>query len=445
MRAFGFLGPTAAWLLLLAFTVGGLTSVASAQETRPPIRPRQKNNGQSKAQIVPASDLAARKRFVLDVVRSAVALPQADEQDRLRVLVSAAKLAAAVSPDMARSLNTEGMEIERNLLASGQQPAVSMLQMGLADCLASVAFLDAMPVESLSSSEPSIIAVLQKCPRAALPLVQRKLEYAEQQGIAAPRALLAAMEANGTRSTWSQQQFESVFSSLPDPAYHSADAVNYAAIYERFSSIVDKGTAREAGLRLIAWLGKMPASPSRVQALTSVSAAIQKALGEEQYREALRSDVIALQTVEGAGHSFEITPPDEGTAVSVLRATNYRQDHTDALQQLGPAQKARQAAAYGFAAAQAGDEAAAARYFDTAFAAIEDAWALRGPRLNAVAVVEEISSAAGHSDPIAALARAQRLQDAAARAISMLAVAQAVLTRQNMPHPAAASASASTR
>src|SRR5690242_16924512 len=129
MRALGFLGPTAAWLLLLAFTVSGLTSVASAQETRPPIRPRQKISGQSKAQIAPASDLAARKRFVLDVVRSAVALPQADEQDRLRVLVSAAKLAAAVSPAMARSLNTQGMEIERNLIASGQQPAVSMLQL----------------------------------------------------------------------------------------------------------------------------------------------------------------------------------------------------------------------------------------------------------------------------------------------------------------------------
>jgi len=41
---------------------------------------------------------AARKEFVLNVVKSAVALPQPDPQDRLRVLSSAASVVAPVQP-----------------------------------------------------------------------------------------------------------------------------------------------------------------------------------------------------------------------------------------------------------------------------------------------------------------------------------------------------------
>src|SRR3954467_11784106 len=54
----------------------------------------------------------ARKQFVLNVVKSAVALPQPDPQDRLRVLNSAASLAATVQPETAKSLAKEGARIE---------------------------------------------------------------------------------------------------------------------------------------------------------------------------------------------------------------------------------------------------------------------------------------------------------------------------------------------
>jgi hypothetical protein len=395
--------------------------------------------------LAPSTDVAARKRFVLDVVQSSLALPQADQQDRLRVLVSAARLASVVSPNLARSLGTEGVEIERQMLAAGQQPSVSMLQLGLADCRTSANFIDSLPVEALHSAEPSVIGLVQKCSRTVLPTVRRKLEEAQRQGIVVPRAMLATMEATGLKSAWSQQQYESVFSALPDPQHYSAEAVNYAAIYQRVTEAADRDTARDSGLKLITWLARLEPGPERSEALNSVTAAMQKALGEEKYREALRSDVMASQAAQNAGQAFELPPPDEGKTVSVLRAMNNREDQTDALQQMGPAQKARQAAAYGFAAAHSGDDSASARYFDTAFAALEDAWALRGPRLNAVAVVEEVSGAAAHADPIAALARAQRLQDPAARAISMLAVAQVVLARQDSRPPAVAHTTSAAR
>jgi hypothetical protein len=62
-----------------------------------------------------------------------------------------------------------------------------------------------------------------------------------------------------------------------------------------------------------------------------------------------------------------------------------------------------------------------------AFSAINEVWAKHG-ETNVAAVVEEVSEAAAHVDPIAALKRAQALQDSPAQAIGMIAVARVVLS-----------------
>src|SRR5580765_2240617 len=61
----------------------------------------------------------AKKQFVLNVVKSAVALPQPDPQDRLRVLSSAASVVAPVHPLTAKSLAKEGARLESDIIASG--------------------------------------------------------------------------------------------------------------------------------------------------------------------------------------------------------------------------------------------------------------------------------------------------------------------------------------
>ena len=128
----------------------------------------------------------------------------------------------------------------------------------------------------------------------------------------------------------------------------------------------------------------------------------------------------------------------------MLRSMASQQNQTDSLQQLGASQRARQAAAYGFSAGKQGDRASAERYFDVAFSAASDAWDHRFPGQDGTALIEEVSSAAAHIDPVAALGRAQRLPEPSAQAISMLAVAQVVLARQDASHaPPRASASAS--
>jgi hypothetical protein len=144
---------------------------------------------------------------------------------------------------------------------------------------------------------------------------------------------------------------------------------------------------------------------------------------------------MAAQAAQLAGRPFEIAPPREEAGVSVLKAMSGRQQQTDSLQELAPAQRARQAAAYAFSAGKSGDRASADRYFDVAFAAAGDVWQHRFPGEDAVAVLEEISSAAAHVDALDALRRAQALPQPAAQAISMLAVAQVVLTGQNSRGP----------
>ncbi len=429
--------------LILAAGFAALTACAHAQ-TAPPPHPTRKTVRPAAVRAVSGQKYQSRKKFVLDVIQSAVSLPQADPQDRLRVLVSAAQLARNVSPELARNLAAEGAGIETQLVAGGIKPAVSMLETGLVDCKTAAGFVDSLGAESVAFAADSLAHVAAACGKQTLAIVQRKLDDALRNAAVPPRAMLAAMQASGLTSVWSQRHFEAVFSSLPDPQRSAADAPLYAAIYDDLAPASAQDAAQAAGLKFLEWLGKMDAGPERIQAVTLVTGTMKKILGKEGYEEALRSNVMAAQAAQFAGQPFEIAPPEEEANVSVLQAMANKEDQSDALQELAPAQRARQAAAYGFAAGKSGDRPAAGRYFDIAFSAADQAWQQRFPGQNAVGIIEEVSGAAAHVDPMAALGRAQSLQEPSAEAISMLAVAQVVLTSQDnaeTPPPASAAAS----
>jgi len=155
---------------------------------------------------------------------------------------------------------------------------------------------------------------------------------------------------------------------------------------------------------------------------------MQRVLEKEAYENALSSNVVARNVAARAGDPGSIRPPEE-ESVSVLDAmTNPQQDRSDELQSLGPSLRARKAAAYAFAAGQAGDRKLADRYLDTAFAAADEAWQSRSRQPSAADVVREVSDAAAQVDSVAALHRAQRLAEPAEQAIGMLAVARVVLS-----------------
>jgi Cdc6-like AAA superfamily ATPase len=105
---------------------------------------------------------------------------------------------------------------------------------------------------------------------------------------------------------------------------------------------------------------------------------------------------------------------------------NRGTDQTERLRGLPPSQRAREAAANGFAAGTGGDKRQAGKYFDLAFSAADEVWDARTPEMNAAAVVQEISEAAAQVDSLNALTRAQKLRDSSAQAIAMLAVARVV-------------------
>ncbi len=402
--------------------------IAQAQSSNPPGK-----TAAPSAQIRKTdSAKAGRKKFVLDVVQSAVALPQPDPQDRLRVLNSAANVISPIDYKMAQQFAKEGARIEAELISSGQTPAVSMLSMGAVDCASAADFVDRIPPTAVLQAEQSLIGALTSCPKQALVPAQRKFETAMAQGIVAPRGLLAVMEKVGVKTQWSQTTFEKMFSALPsDAAANKVEAPNYSAMYERMAPELDKDIAKSTGLKLLVWLGKVPESGERTVAINMTVESMKQALGDKAYTEALSSDVIAQQTAALAGGQGEVEhPPDE--TVSVLEAMgNTANDQTDALRQMTPSLRARQAAADGFATGSDGNTKMADRYFDIAYSALEEVWNKRGDSaIDAPAVVEEVNEAAAQVNPITALQRAQKLSDPSAQAISMLAVARVVMGQQ---------------
>lgn len=375
----------------------------------------------------PVRKLTPEQKFVLDTVNMAVSLPQSDPQDRLRVLSTAADVISPIDQKAAKNLWREGARIESELIQVGQTPAISVMASGQADCTSAQSFVENVSQASVVPAEQSLIGAVTSCQKQTLDIVARKLDAALQKRIVAPRALMAIMEAEGTSSSWSQTHFAEMFNSLPEPKVNAPESENFAAMYAHMSGEVDPAVARKAGLQLLEWLGSQDDSALRTLAISITSGAMKQALGEQGFEEALSSDVVAGSTVRNAENAApgKIDPPMD--SVSVLEAIdNNSADQTNLLRDLPANQRAREAAAHGFAAGTAGNKQQANRYFDMAFSAVDEVWEARTPDQNSAAVVEEVSEAAAQVDSVNALTRAQNLRDASAQAIAMLAVARVV-------------------
>lgn len=369
----------------------------------------------------------------MQVVRSAVALPQPDQQDRLRVLNSAAAVASTVDSKYAARLAKEGVDIESFLVANGQTPAVSIMASGYADCGAMKSFAEQLDPKAISAAEQSLIGAISKCPKGTLEVVRQKADFALEQGIIAPRLLMALMERTGPSAPWTRQRFENLFSSLPDAQASSSReaAPDYAAMYSGMAARIGGDTARSTGVKFLEWLAKMDASPERSAAMGIATSAMQQVLGKEKYDELLAGNVMLRQLVQEQGPAPDLSP-EEDEGASALRAMGSEgSGQQENLREMPPAQRAREAAAYGFARGTANDKDSAATFFDIAFSAADDVWSQRSTNKNAPDVIEEVAEAAAHVDAVDALRRTQRLQDPTAQAIGMIAVARVVAGRDN--------------
>lgn len=413
-------------LLALALCV----PFAAAQTTPPSLKQNVPAKKQSAASQPKSNDAksATRRKFVLDVVQSAVALPQPDPQDRLRVLAAAASVISPIDAKMAKQFATEGARIETELVSSGQKPSVSMIADGQVDCEAALSFVQTIPPAAVLDAEQSLVGAITNCPQEVRDPAAAKLEGGLQQGVVAARAILALMDQTGIRSQWSQHMFVSLFASLPAdaPAFVN-EAPNYAAMFVRAAPEMDKDAVKTAGRNFLLWLGKVPESDQRGVAVNMTTGVLQDTLGKEAYDELLRSDVMAQQVAASADKNAVLPPPDEEN-VSVLRSMQKTNDRTAEFEALPPSMRAREAAAGGFASGVAGDRKTADHYFDIAFSSLDEVWSSRASASTSVpAVVQEVAEAAAQVDATAALQRAERLQDPSAEAIAMLAVARVVV------------------
>src|SRR5215470_6954220 len=122
--------------------------------------------------------VSPEQKFVMDTVRMAVALPQPDPQDRLRVLSTAADVVSTIDRNMARGLWSEGVRIESDLIRIGQKPAVSMMASGQADCAVAENFVDSLQADAVARAEQSLIGAITSCPKQTMDSVSRKLDAA---------------------------------------------------------------------------------------------------------------------------------------------------------------------------------------------------------------------------------------------------------------------------
>ena len=423
-----YYGPRVLVLKLFIFFFAAVLFTASAVAQSSP--PGAKAAGPSMpSNAKPTSKQEARQKFVLDVVHSAVALPESDPQDRLRVLTEAVNVVAPIDAKLAQQLAKEGTAIETKLVAEGQRPAASMLAGGHVDCASAASFVQSIPPNAVVDAEQSLIGAMTTCPKQVDEAAKSKLEAGMRQGAVAGRAILALMNAQGMSSEWSQGMYVSMFSFLPDDASQlKQEAPNFAAMFAQVGRQMDKDVVRTAGTKFLYWLGKLRDSPERSVALNITTETMSSVLGQDAYQELLRSDVSLQQVANSAKPGEVLPPPDAGEeSTNVLRAAGESGDRTQALQAMSPSQRAREAAAHGFASGTNGDRKAADHYFDMAFAAVDEVWANRSSSgVNAPEVVQEVSDAAAQVDSVSALQRAQGLQDPSAQAIAMLAVARVV-------------------
>ncbi len=415
--------------LVLVLVLTGAVAAQTSSPTPPAsARSSQSVTARPNAPAAATAKEKNRQKFVEDVVHSAVALPQPDPQDRLRVLYAAANVVSPIDAKEAQQFAKEGTRIETELVTQGEKPAVSMLAGGHVDCASAVTFVQTIPPGAVLDAEQSLLGAITMCPKQVQEPAKRKLEAGVQQGTVAARPILALMDAEGAKSAWSQTMFTKVFASLPaDAPSFASEAPNYAALFVHAAPQMDLDSVKTAGLKFLLWLAKVPDSPERNVAVNMVTDALNTLLGKDAYQELLRSDIMAQQVANSAGTDTVLTPPEE-ESVSVLRAMANKDDRTDELQSMPPSLRAREAAASGFASGTSGDRKLSDHYFDIAFSSLDEVWSDRASlKTSAPAVVEEVSEAAAQVDPVEALQRSQRLQDPAAEAISMLAVARVVV------------------
>jgi hypothetical protein len=239
------------------------------------------------------------------------------------------------------------------------------------------------------------------------------------------------MERAGLNSTWSQQEFEKLFDSLPmDATTLQQEAPSLATMYAGAAGKTDKAAAKKSGLHLLLWLGKLPESGDRAIAINVTSGTMKDALGAKDFEDALASDVMVRQVVQSAGRKGEISQP-MNESISVLKAMqSAKADRVQELEALPSSRRAREAAASGFASGSSGDLKQASRYFDLAFSSLNSVWSDRDTVRNAAAIVQEVSEAAAQVNSMDALQRTRGLDDTAAQAIGMISVARVVSSTQ---------------
>jgi len=414
-------------LLALCFTLAITADAQTAPSPKENVSAKKQSAANGSQAQTPTAKATARRKFVLDVVQSAVALPQPDPQDRLRVLAAAANVISPIDGKMAAQFAKEGAQIETELVSSGQKPAVSMIAAGQVDCSAALNFVQTIPPAAVLDAEQSLVGAITNCPAQVRDAAVRKLEAGLQQGVVAARAILALMEQSGMKSPWSQRMLVSLFGSLPaDAPEFVNEAPNYAAMFVRAAPEMEQDAVKTAGLKFLLWLGKVPESDQRNIAVNMTTGVLQETLGTQGYDELLRSDVMAQQVATSADKNAVLPPPSEEN-VSVLHAMQKTEDRTSELDTLPVSMRAREAAASGFASGTA-DRKTADHYFDIAFSSLDELWSSRATlNTSAPSVVQEVAEAAAQVDSTNALQRAQRLQDPSAEAIAMLAVARVVV------------------
>src|SRR5262249_30090784 len=148
-----------------------------------------------------------------------------------------------------------------------------------------------------------------------------------------------------------QQMFVRLFSNLPDAARKESqkESPNLAAMFVDVAPHMDPETVRDAGLRFLGWLAKMPESGERNLALNMSVDALRGALGPEAFDKALEKDPLAQSAARAAGKPAEVEHEEEESA-SVLQAMGETgTDRTKQISNLPDSQRAREAAAHGFA------------------------------------------------------------------------------------------------
>jgi hypothetical protein len=413
------------WLAIASATIT-LSLNTWAQSSSPQLSaqpPAAKTGADARARLA-----SLGQQFVLDAVKMAVELPQSDRQDRLRVLAIATSVVSPTDPLFARRLSREGLRIESELIQAGEKPSVSLMTAGHVDCSAALEFVENLPPASVTQAEQSLIGAITSCPKQTLDPASRKLDAAMEKNVGAPRALMAVMLAQGADSQWTQAHVEKAFASLPEPKSGATTAEDYGALYSSLAGAIEKTTARKTGLQLLSWLAKIDDSAGRSRAIRTTSAAMRKALGDQEYRQALETDAVANTLVHRAetGRKPQSPVNPVGSVLAAMTKTDSDKDPADRLRHLPPVQRAREAAAQGFASAQSRDKHRADQYFDMAFDAVDEAWESRAAHADIAAMVQEVGEAAAQSAPLQAFERSQKLHDSSAQAIAMLAVARVV-------------------